>query len=196
MSIQGGRFIEAEWFWTDVLPQFQHSIRYLEIGAHSGANVISFAKTFGTHADTKLYCIDPWCDYDDYPEYKGKQDDTYNNFLTNVKTFNLEDKVVPVRGYSHLELPKFEDNFFDIVYIDGNHEPEYVMEDAVLSFRKLKVGGYLIFDDLNFEGVNSRGPNGTTLGIEGFMKAYHARIKHVQTKWWGDLAQVFLQRVR
>ena len=34
--------------------------------------------------------------------------------------------------------PKFKDEFFDIIYIDGNHEPEYVLEDAVLSFRKLK----------------------------------------------------------
>jgi hypothetical protein len=41
------------------------------------------------------------------------------------------------------EIPKFEDNFFDIIYIDGkNHEPEYVLEDAVLSFRKLKTWYY------------------------------------------------------
>jgi hypothetical protein len=34
----------------------------------------------------------------------------------------------------------------DIIYIDGNHGPEYVLEDADLSFRKLK-NGIMIFDD-------------------------------------------------
>jgi len=108
----------------------------------------------------------------------------------------METKIISIRGYSHAEIPKFEDSFFDIIYIDGNHEPEYVLEDAVLSFRKLKIGGYLIFDDYNFEGENGRGPNGTTLGIEGFMKSYHTRIEHIKTKWHGDLAQVFLRKLR
>ena len=58
---------------------------------------------------------------------------------------------------------------FDIIYIDGNHEPEYVLEDAVLSFRKLKPGGIIIFDDYTFicDGINS-----TKLGIDSFIMSY------------------------
>jgi predicted O-methyltransferase YrrM len=196
MAFEGITFIQAHWFWTDVIPPTHEKITYLEIGAHSGSNAISVAQTYGTHIDSKIYCIDPWCDYDDYDEYKGLQDKTYSNFLKNVKAVNLESKIVSIRGFSNTEIPKFEDSFFDMIFIDGNHEPEYVLEDAVLSFRKLKVGGYLIFDDWNFEGVYSRGPNGTTRGIEAFMNAYGNRIKHIKTKWFGDLAQVFIQKIR
>jgi hypothetical protein len=195
MSLEGQSFIDCGWFWTDIIPISPDKLNYLEIGAHAGHNIISFAKHYGVHPESRLYCIDPWCDYNDYPEYKGKQLTIYNQFLANLKAVDLESKIIPIRGFSNEEVPKFQDSFFDIIYIDGNHQPEYVLEDAVLSFRKLKVGGYLIFDDYNFEGTYSRGPNGTTLGIDGFMKAYHTRIKHINTKWWGDLAQVFLQKI-
>ena len=42
-------------------------INYLEIGAFYGANIISVANTYGLHSDSKLYCIYPWEDYNDYP---------------------------------------------------------------------------------------------------------------------------------
>jgi hypothetical protein len=48
-------------------------INYLEIGTFYGANILSVAKTYGLHNDSKLYCIDPWEDYNDYPEYKNQQ---------------------------------------------------------------------------------------------------------------------------
>ena len=46
-------------------------INYLEIGTFYGANILSVANLYGLHNDSKLYCIDPWEDYDDYPEYKS-----------------------------------------------------------------------------------------------------------------------------
>ena len=85
-----------------------------------------------------MYCIDPWEDYNDYPEYKNQQSTIYNSFINNVENSGVKDKIIINRGYSNLEIPKFPDEFFDIIYIDGNHEPEYVLEEAVLSFRKLK----------------------------------------------------------
>lgn len=94
-----------------------------------------------------MYCIDPWEDYNDYPEYKDQQPTIYNTFISNVENSGVKNKIVINRGYSNVELLKFQDDFFDIIYIDGNHEPEYVLEDAVLSFRKLKKNGIMIFDD-------------------------------------------------
>jgi predicted O-methyltransferase YrrM len=91
------------------------------------------------------------------------------------------------RGYSNEVLPTLEDNSFDIVYIDGNHEPEYVLEDAVLAFRKVKVGGYLIFDDYGWGG-----PDLTKRGIDGFMNGYHKRIQVLGERE----SQVFIRKLR
>jgi predicted O-methyltransferase YrrM len=165
----------------------QKPINYLEIGAFYGANAISVSKTYAAHPKSNLYCVDPWEDYDDYPEYKNKQQTIYQSFLNNVEKSGAKDRIFVRRGYSHNEIPRFEDNFFDIIYIDGNHEPEYVLEDAVLSFRKLKVGGIMIFDDYGWGG-----PDLTKRGIDGFLSGYHKRIKNLGEKW----SQVFVKKIK
>ena len=158
--------------WFDLVPIPDSSINYLEIGTFYGANLISVANTYGKHPDSKLFCIDPWCDYDEYPEYKDKQEETYATFQKNIQDNDLSSKVTVMRGFSNNELLKLPDNYFDIIYVDGNHEPEFVLEDAVLSFRKLKVGGYMIFDDYGWGG-----PDLTKRGIDGFLIGYYKRYK-------------------
>ena len=160
-------------------------INYLEIGVFYGANLLSVANTYGLHPDSKLYGVDPWEDYNEYPEYKEQQSKIYDSFITNLQNSGVQDKVVLHRGYSNLEIPKFQDEFFDIIYIDGNHEPEYVLEDAVLSFRKLKKEGIMIFDDYGWGG-----PDLTKRGIDGFLNGYHKRITYLGEK---D-SQVFIRK--
>jgi predicted O-methyltransferase YrrM len=107
--------------------------------------------------------------------------------MENVETSGVKDKIIVNRGYSNVKILDYEDQFFDIIYIDGNHEPEYVLEDAVLSFRKLKVNGILIFDDYGWGG-----PDLTKRGIDGFLNGYHKRIEIL-----GELnTQVFIKKIK
>jgi predicted O-methyltransferase YrrM len=147
-------------------------INYLEIGAFYGANLISVANSYGLHIESKLYCIDPWEDYEDYSEYKTMQSTIYGTFLNNIKNANIENKLIINRGYSNIKINDYENDFFDIIYIDGNHEPEYVLEDAVVSFRKLKKNGIMIFDDYGWGG-----PELTQKGIDAFVAGYYKRIQ-------------------
>ena len=175
------------WFNNININDYKYkSINYLEIGTFYGANILSVANTYGTHNDSKLYCIDPWEDYDEYPEYKNQQSSIYNSFINNVKNSGVKDKIIINRGYSNLVIPKFQDEFFDIIYIDGNHEPEYVLEDAVLSFRKLKKNGIMIFDDYGWGG-----PDLTQKGIDGFLSGYHKKIINLGEKE----TQIFIKKI-
>lgn len=158
----------------DVLKFQNKEINYLEIGAFYGANILSVERIFANNPGSKLYCIDPWEDYNEYPEYKGQQISIYDSFVKNIKNSGKSDKIEIRRGYSNIELLKFEDNFFDMIYIDGNHEPQYVLEDAVLSFRKLKKNGIMIFDDYGWGG-----PDLTQRGIDAFISGYYKCIKNL-----------------
>jgi len=156
--------------WFSVVPLDDYKnrpINYLEIGTLYGANLLSVAETYGSHPESKLYCIDPWEDYNEYPEYKDQQPSIYQSFLKNIENSPHKDKIRVRRGYSNSEVPKFPDDHFDIIYVDGNHRAPYVLEDAVLSFRKLKAGGIMIFDD--YGPVN---PDQTQKGIDCFTRAY------------------------
>ena len=137
-----------------------------------------------------MFCIDPWEDYEDYPEYKDQQNSIYTSFLKNIDNAGLSpqksDRVIVRRGYSHLIIPEFQDDFFDIIYIDGNHEQNFVLEDAVLSFRKLKKGGIMIFDDYGWGG-----PDLTQRGIDAFLVAYYKKIEVLGEK----NTQVFVRKL-
>jgi len=152
--------------WIGFVPQPTGPIRYLEIGVLCGNNVLSVEKLYASHPDSVLVCVDPWDEYVEYSEYKGEIQSYYEMFQRN--TAHIKDKLDVHRTYSHKVLPTFEDDSFDIIYIDGNHEPHYVMEDAVLAFRKLKVGGYLVFDD--YEGPT------IPPAIHAFLEGYKNRI--------------------
>jgi hypothetical protein len=189
MSFEGSHYRLAD-NWYDYLQVDLYSskpINYLEIGAFYGANILSVADSYGIHPESKLHCIDPWEDYDNYSEYKGEQDSIYNSFIKNIKNSGKDDKIIIHRGYSNNEIPKLQDDFFDIIYIDGNHEPEYVLEDAVLSFRKLMKNGIMIFDDYGWGG-----PDLTQRGIDGFLNGYNNRIKHLGIK----NSQVYIQKLK
>ncbi len=183
-----GYQLPTNWFnLINPKPYSLKPIKYLEIGAYYGANALVFAKTYGKHPNSEVYCVDPWIDYEDYGEYKGNIENVFEVFKENVKMNNLENKIKIHRGFSHVEVPKFDDEYFDIIYIDGNHEPEYVLEDAVLCFRKLKIGGYMIFDDYTFGGEM-----GTKKGIDAFLNSYFKRYIYVSLKE----DQVFIKKIR
>ena len=181
-------FLPNNWFNIINVNDYKDKpINYLEIGTYYGANLLYCGKTYGLHQDSKLYCIDPWEDYEEYPEYKNEQPQIYEDFMKNVENSGIKDKIIINRGYSNKEVCKFDDDFFDIIYIDGNHEPEYVLEDAVISFRKLKINGIIIFDDYGWGG-----PDLTQKGIDAFLSAYSKRISMLALQ----NGQVFIKKIR
>ena len=170
------------WFNKINVNQYMNRpINYLEIGGFNGENILSVSKTYALHKESKLYCIDNWEGYD-----KHNKSPIYKSFIDNIENSSVKDKIFINLGYSYSEIPKFHDDYFDIIYIDGNHEPEYVLEDAVLSYRKLKNKGIMIFDDYGWGG-----PALTAKGIDSFISAYHKRINYLGQK----NTQVFIKKI-
>jgi hypothetical protein len=155
--------------WFNIIPIVDKPIKYLEIGTFYGANAISVSHSYASHKDSEIHCCDPWIDYDEYEEYKTIQPSIYSAFMKNIEnTKSNKSKFKVHRDYSYNVLPIFENDTFDLIYIDGNHTSQYVLEDAVLSFRKLKTGGYMIFDDYSWSDIN--------IGIHSFIDSYKDSI--------------------
>jgi hypothetical protein len=135
--------------WLSALPLSTGPMRIMEIGVFHGGNVCSLTKTYARHPASTIYCVDPWLDYEEYAEFKGQQMSNYRQFIHNISLLSPEElnKIHIHRGLSSVIIPTFPDDFFDLIYVDGNHDTPYVVEDAILSLRKVKNGGHLIFDD-------------------------------------------------
>jgi hypothetical protein len=56
-------------------------------------------------------------------------------------------QVLVFEGDSATEMEKREDGTYDIIYIDADHNYDGVYKDAMVSIRKLKPDGFLIFND-------------------------------------------------
>jgi hypothetical protein len=155
--------------WRSYIPVLNTSIQYLEIGVHKGENIIDVANSYAQHPLSKIHCVDPWEDYQEYTEYKKEQPVLFDMFKANTK--HISDKCIKYRGFSDNIVPKFDDNYFDIIFVDGNHEMEFVYRDGVMSFQKVKSGGYIIFDD-----YSNYWPQ-TMTGIDRFLKEYSEWIE-------------------
>ena len=155
--------------WFSIIPLEYKPIKYLEIGTLCGANVIAMSRTYCNHPNSIIECIDPWEDSEEYNEYKCLQYSNFNNFKYNIEEANLKTKVQYYKDYSYNVVPQMLDNYYDIIYVDGNHESWAVLEDGVMSFRKLKPEGWLVFDDYTFSSL-------TQTGIDSFVKCYKSMI--------------------
>jgi predicted O-methyltransferase YrrM len=87
----------------------------------------------------KIYCVDPW---KQYPENKrsGSQerlDGHYGEAVERLKPYNT----VIIREMSMDAVKHFDDNSLDFVFIDGNHNYSYVLDDITEWSKKIRSGG-------------------------------------------------------
>ena len=64
----------------------------VELGSFCGFTSYILA-TSAKKTGSKLYCIDPWQDYNEYPEYKHQQPIIYSTFLNNVENSGFKEKI-------------------------------------------------------------------------------------------------------
>jgi hypothetical protein len=136
-----------------------------EVGVHKG----HFSRRIFYHVEPKrLHLIDPWkfepgADYSDsfYGDRKGKSQENMNARYNKVKSWFRPEitkgQVVIHRGYSHQVCRGFADEYFDWVYIDGNHLYEFVKMDLNFFYGKVKAGGLIMGDDYETDGWWRRG---------------------------------------
>jgi predicted O-methyltransferase YrrM len=158
----------------------QHGV-CAEIGVFKG----NFSEAILHHnRPRQLYLIDPW--------YSGAADlpkldadaihaSVRERFASEIATAT----VVLNREPSADASRRFDDNFFDWIYVDGDHHYDAVKQDLELYFPKVKTGGYIVCDDYHFAGNHD---DGVTRAVDEFMtrgvcrKVFKRRSQFVMRK--------------
>jgi len=137
----------------------QQNIRILEIGSFEGYSANIFNEIF---PNSKIYCVDPFLPYSEQPSLDFNKIE--NNFDINTKNINI-------KKFKMFSSDFFKNNnlFFDIIYIDGSHKAEDVFLDGVNSFKFLKKGGIIFFDDFLGGIINKSSP---IFGIKRFLNSH------------------------
>lgn len=111
-----------------------------EIGVHTGKNAY---RIYNLCNPKKLYLIDPWEELfketstDNFKESK-KKDRLCVQLFTDKK-----DNIEIIQDFSVSASKRFDNNFFDWVYIDGDHRYKFVLLDLESWYPKVKSNGFI-----------------------------------------------------
>jgi hypothetical protein len=152
-----------------------------EIGVHRGdfsERILSIVKP------VKLHLIDPW-KYESSEAYKNawyggraqggqaEMDNRYAAVLARFRSQIVSGQVFVHRSSSEERCGDFPDDYFDWVYIDGNHLYEFVKKDLELYYHKVRRGGYLMGDDY---AIGGSWKAGVKTAVDEFLRSTHVEV--------------------
>ena len=148
----------------------------VEIGTQSGINALNMLKNLSIKT---LYLVDPYKFY----EYRGRTEGAVDSDIVQEKHFQRAmDNLLRYKGYIKFIYLKSEDasrhipKGLDFVYIDGNHDYQFVKKDLFLYWRKVRKGGVMGGHDINHPGVFR--------AVAEFRNRRNKKI-HIERKdWW------------
>jgi len=119
----------------------------VEIGSFKGRSTVAMGYAcIGTNR--KIYCIDTW----DGNNSDFSERNFFDIWQRNIQQNALEEYVVPLRGYSHDVLNRWNELAYgkaiDFIFIDGSHQYLDVLKDFELAFPLVKDGGWIAFHDV------------------------------------------------
>lgn len=181
----------ANWFPATIFDQFvspllgRENLKFLEIGVLEGQGTLYFFKTFLGKTGT-MVSIDPFIPYSKSSVAKIEgydhiiNESSLNKFLGNTKEF--ASRITLKKGLSQDELPLLPSETFDLSFIDGDHSRDAVVIDAEESFRLVKKGGYIVFDDYLW-GEPKRPETSPKDAIDKFLKDHASEIQIIHKAW-------------
>lgn len=138
-------------YYLEIVDRLPDNACVFEIGVWEGRSTLSLADMIRKSGKrVEFHCCDTFCGG---WNKKLFQYDYYTLFMRNLERFDLGDYVIVNKGISWEVLVNFPDNYFDFIFIDGNHYCEPVYDDVSISLRKLKRRGILAGHDLSYETV-------------------------------------------
>lgn len=160
-----------DWFthnipiWKRHLQQFTGiaDFQVVEIGSFQGMSACWLLDNILTDPTAKITCIDLYFQ---------------QHFKGNIAQTGVAEKVIELEGYSQDLLINLTSEFYDIAYVDGCHKPTSALQDAILSWRLVKVGGLMIFDDYEFTFPDSPEQD-TKIGIDVFLEMFATQLEVV-----------------
>tara|TARA_X000001036_G_scaffold373976_1_gene362131 strand:+ start:122 stop:922 length:801 start_codon:yes stop_codon:yes gene_type:complete len=123
-----------------------NNIKILEIGTHKGEFTNFISKIF---KDSEIYSFDLPSDNHQFVNTYKREDHSFREQYLKKRNELLNHKNINFFEMNSLDLlNKFEKEFFDIIWLDGDHTNPQVTIDTFSAFHILKKKGLLLCDDI------------------------------------------------
>ena len=133
----------------------QHVLKYvpnnkpnniLEIGCYEGLSSVFFADNLLNHPNSTLTCVDPFMTMENNDHKKFLKNNEEANFDFNISNCNNSEKI-SIRKITSDKFFETNDKYFNFIYIDGCHDPDFIIRDMKNSFKYLVKDGIMWMDD-------------------------------------------------
>ena len=162
-----------------VAPLKDKNFLFLEVGCYEGQASVWLME----NTNAGLIVVDTFAGGQDLPDEVHLLD----RFVENTEKYG---KRIAIRvGKSQEVLRNISPDKFEFIYIDGSHLAGDTLEDAVLSFRLLKKGGIMIFDDYTW-GRHLPLREIPAVGIDAFLYVFADQLEVLEKN-----AQVVIKKI-
>ena len=160
---------------------------YAEIGIYKGGNIRRIVRRC---PHVKYYLVDP---YKANPNKKGgiyRHDQEHFDFLKSFVANNIKNYDAEWMYTTSLKASKkFDDDFFDMVFIDADHSYNAVKQDIKVWLPKIKPGGIIIGHD-----YNNRWKNDVVKAVHEFFTKKEIHIED-DAIWWVKVTPMIKKRI-
>lgn len=139
-----------DWIYADIvttllcLSDLIKPNNYLEIGVRRGRSAAAVALK---SPNCKMEFFDMWME-----NYAGMDNPGPDFVSKELSKIGHKGQINFHNGNSHITLKNFlasDDSVFDLITVDGDHSYEGAKEDLCDVLPRLKIGGAIVFDDIN-----------------------------------------------
>ena len=123
----------------------------VEIGSYKGRSTISLGLGSKEGKNIKIYAIDPHTGFTKKPSMTKNKIRTFDFFKKNISRAGIDDIIVPVVMTSKDAAADFTQPV-ELIFIDGDHDYDFVKKDFEMWFPKVINGGIIAFHDADWSG--------------------------------------------
>ena len=168
-----------DWFSAYAKPNFrkylfplagQDNLHFLQLGVYTGDASVWLLDNILTGQDTLLLDVDTWYGSDEEVHKSISFSEVYEFYKERMKPY---DNVRSARNntYNFLMSNQERNVSFDFIYVDADHTAASAFLDGELSWRLLKSGGIMAFDDYQW-GQHLHAFKSPKLGIDLFLERH------------------------
>lgn len=197
---QKGYQFSQDWFshnlliWEQFLQPLKglKDLRILEIGSWEGRSTCWLLEHIATDPAARITCIDTFEGGIEHGEIVDEStlETIEQRFDWNLEKTGTPEKVRKVVGKSQIVLRSLIPNIYHFAYIDGSHIASDVLEDALLTWQLVKIGGLIIFDDYGFVFSPDILEDPPKVAIDAFLTLFKKKVKLLHQSY-----QVILEKI-
>jgi predicted O-methyltransferase YrrM len=172
------------WFANDGATNFQNILppefsgkpaRFLQIGSYAGDASFWIYENLLKDSASVLVDVDTWEGSDEIVHKQLNWKTVENVYDIKTAQARLDRKILKLKTTSDAFF-KNNREFYDFIYIDGDHTAYGVIKDAVNAFECLNPRGIIGFDDYDWRGGTGAADR-PRMAIDAFLEIYKGKIE-------------------